>query len=264
MADFLTELAKKTGSADLQTVEEEIFKSPYFPLYTKENTEYYYPGIDYNFKPVGVKECLCLTDYISNAGSVVYVIIPASAENAEKLAEDLKQNADPGWMNFEQPTDGLVSKAIDGRVYFSVYDTNMKPVEGKIAAGPRDFVDIFHDYLSKHPEASATELAEYFVSHQKFNSLRAGKIESERIMGIGSFDSDFILTGYSEGAGFVPLISPNLFIGYVFITDDSTDTDAFVSDLKENANLSWNVCMTANTVITETDGKYVLFMMCSE
>ena len=34
--------------------------------------------------------------------------------------------------------------------------------------------------------------------------------------------------------------------------------------LEENANLAWNVCMAANTVIVETDGDFVLFMMCDE
>ena len=39
---------------------------------------------------------------------------------------------------------------------------------------------------------------------------------------------------------------------------------AFVKSLEDNANLAWNICMVANTVIIETDGNAVLFMMCSE
>ena len=59
----------------------------------------------------------------------------------------------------------------------------------------------------------------------------------------------------------LPLENP---ICYVFRVAEGDDVEAFVGQLEDNANLVWNVCMAADTVITETDGNYVLFMMCTE
>ena len=46
--------------------------------------------------------------------------------------------------------------------------------------------------------------------------------------------------------------------------DAPENAESFAKMLEENANLGWNICMVANTIITETDGEYVLFMMCQE
>ena len=51
---------------------------------------------------------------------------------------------------------------------------------------------------------------------------------------------------------------------YLFRLAPEADKEAFAAMLEENANLAWNVCMAANTVIVETDGDFVLFMMCDE
>ncbi len=264
MEKFLKDIAASTANSDLQAVAEEIIKNPYFVLYRIENTEWYYPGMNYEFKPEGIKEILCITDYVSNAGSLVYVMIPNDGADPAAIAESFKNNADPQWMNYDKPTDGMVTVIENGRIYFSMYDTAMQPVLGTIATRPRDFKDIFHEYLADHPAATTEELADYFIKHQKFNNLYVNPVEPGRLNGFGTFEKDVQITGFAEGTGFVPMISPNLFIGYVFKLDAGSDVNAFVAMLKENANLSWNVCMTANTVFTETDGNYVLFMMFSE
>ena len=264
MEAFLKEIAKANPEGDLEKIFSDIVKNPYFRLFDKENTEWYFPGMNYDFKPEGVKDLLCITDNVSRKGSLVYVFVPEEGTDLKKLEESLLANADPKWMDWENGTDGTVSFVADGKLYFSMYDTNMKPITGKIAEKARDFVEIFHDYLAAHPEAKMTDLAEYFVTHQKFNGLASETVEPGHITGFGGFDKDVEITGFAEAAGFVPPMSPNLFIGYVFRLDPSADAEAFAKMLKDNANLAWNVCMTANTIITETDSNVVLFMMCNE
>ncbi len=264
MEAFLREIAKANPEGDLEKIEADIIKNPFFVLYTREYTEWYYPGMVWDFKPQGVKDVLCISDNVSKKGSLVYVIIPEEGTDPETIAESLKANSDPKWMDFEKGTDGMVSFAENGILYFSMYDTQMEPVTGTIAEKARDLVTVFHEYLASHPDATMLELAEYFVRHQKFNSIYAEEATADRLTGLTDYSGECTIKGFTEAAGIKPFMSPNLFIGYVFRLDDSTDKDAFVKSLEDNANLAWNICMVANTVIIETDGNAVLFMMCSE
>ena len=181
------------------------------------------------------------------------------------LVKAFTDNADPQWLDFDGTgLDGMVSGVIGGKAFFAMYDTSMQPVTGKIAEKARDFVDIFHEYLAENPNATCLELVEYFNQHQKFNTLYTTPIEEGKITGFGEIDSDTEIKGFADCAGLIPMMSPNLFICYVFELPDGADMDAFVAELEDNANLAWNVCTVANTVITDTDGNKVLFMMCAE
>ena len=264
MEALLTEIANANPGADPDRIEKELLKNPYFVLFQHENTEYYYPGMNYEFVPEGISKSICITDFVTNSGALVYVIVPNEGVDPETIIEAFKQNADPQWMNFEKATDSMFGKVIDGKVYFAMYNEDMQPVTGKIAEKARDIVDMFHEYVKENPDAGTLKIAEYFAKHQKFSSLITNEVSEGRIMGFGDFEKEVEIKGFAEGAGFVPRVSPSLFIGYVFRVADGTDAEAFASMLKENANLAWNVCMAANTVITETDGNLVLFMMCSE
>ena len=264
MDALLTEIANANAGKDLAAIEAALLKNPYFVLFAHENTEYYYPGMNYEFVPQGISELTCITDFVTNSGALVYIIVPGEGVDPETIAEAFRQNADPKWMDFENGTDSMFSKVIDGRLYFAMYNQDMKPVADKVAEKARDIADIFHEFIAKNPDASCLEIADYFAKHQKFSSLITNELTEGRIMGFGDFEKEVEIKGFAEGAGFVPQVSPSLFLGYVFRVADGADAEAFASMLKENANLSWNVCMTANTIITETDGNLVLFMMCSE
>ena len=140
----------------------------------------------------------------------------------------------------------------------------MEPVTGEIAVKAEDFVDMFHTLLKEDPDASAQIIAEYMTSHQKVTAMQAIKAEPGALTGFGDYENAAEVRGFAEGAGLIPDLSPNPFIGYVFRLDDGADTAAFVQMLKEKANPAWNVCIRTNTVITETDGSAVLFMMCNQ
>lgn len=69
------------------------------------------------------------------------------------------------------------------------------------------------------------------------------------------------ITGFTECWQFAPMIGVMPFVGYVFRVADGTDIEAFKAQLKEKANLSWNICTLANTTICENQGNIVMFAM---
>ena len=75
------------------------------------------------------------------------------------------------------------------------------------------------------------------------------------------FDN-FEVKGFRDGAIFAPMIGSIPFVGYVFVMEEGTDIDAFMNDLKENANLSWNICVTAEDMVIDRADDKILFVMC--
>ena len=70
------------------------------------------------------------------------------------------------------------------------------------------------------------------------------------------------ITGFKEGAVFMPMIGTIPFVGYVFTLDNAADAPAFIADLKANANLRWNICTSADEMVTGSAGNKVFFVMC--
>ncbi len=243
----------------------EIAKSPYFALFTTYIPKDYYPALDYEYQPEGIRDAAALFDSISGKGSILYVLEPEDDAAAKALLKDFKEKADPKWMDFDGGgLDGSFAEILHGKVIFAMYDTALQPVEGPIMEKGRDFVPMFHDYRKDHPEAGCLEMAEYFAGHQKYAAMYTTAVQEGQIQGFGSFEKEVEIKGFIDAAGFIPQMSPTLFIGYVFRLAPEADKEAFAAMLEENANLAWNVCMAANTVIVETDGDFVLFMMCDE
>lgn len=270
MEAFLTGIAKANPNADPDAIVEEILKSPYFALFRVNQIHYdwgnQYLGMtdDSAFLGKGKDACACET--ADGSGALIYVFAPQKPEDAQGIADALRANAEPEWMGNEEEgiLDGQVCLVIDGKVYFAMYDTKMKPVTGTVAEKARDLVGIFHECLTKDPKASCLSIAEYLVGHQKFNEVYAGAVKEGILTGFGDMENEATITGFAEGAAVKPMMSPNLFICYVFRVGDGKSTAEFVDMLRNKANLNWNVCMTADTIITETDGNTVLFIMCSE
>lgn len=70
------------------------------------------------------------------------------------------------------------------------------------------------------------------------------------------------IKGFKEGAMFAPMIGTIPFVGYVFTLDDSTNAADFISTLKAAANLRWNICTSADEMVTGSAGNKVFFVMC--
>ena len=78
---------------------------------------------------------------------------------------------------------------------------------------------------------------------------------------LSGFDNAEI-TGFKQGAMFAPMIGSIAFVGYVFELPEGADTSAFISNLKNNANLRWNICVSAEEMVTGSVGNKVFFVMC--
>ena len=132
-----------------------------------------------------------------------------------------------------------------------------------------DIYTFAHDQLARLVAAGALEIVDYLNAHQKFNDCFTGQVSEGKLTGLGgknNFDGTerLELHGFTDGAVLSPMISPNTFLCYVFFVKDASEMSAFEETLKNQADLAWNVCVVANTVITQTDGTAVLFIMCDE
>lgn len=261
---FLAETLAAHPDAGAEELCRAMLESPYFRLFGYDSTEYFYPGLNYEYKPEGVREAGCVVDNAGGSGAVIMVLIPEEGTDPDALAKALHENAMPDWVNFEDPLDSVASYVIEGKVILAMYNHDMQPVEGPVAGMARDFVEIFHAWAAEHPTGSCLELADWFRTHQRICGMDAYEVQEGVLTGFGDYEHEVEIKGFSEGAVFAPQMSPSNFIGYVFRPAEGTDAEAFIAMLRENANLNWGVCVSANTIITETDGDLVLFMMCSE
>ena len=76
---------------------------------------------------------------------------------------------------------------------------------------------------------------------------------------LAGFDAD--ITGFAACTAFMPMIGTIPFVSYVFELAADADVDAFVTTLKDNANLRWNICTAAEEMLVETEGSFVFFIM---
>ena len=79
---------------------------------------------------------------------------------------------------------------------------------------------------------------------------------------LAGFDEE--IKGFKEGAMFGPVIGSIPFVGYVFILEDGADASAFISTLKKNANLRWNICVEAEEMVSGSVGNKVFFVMTNK
>ena len=67
------------------------------------------------------------------------------------------------------------------------------------------------------------------------------------------------IDGIASGAFAAPKINALPFIVYVFKLDGSVEVEEFKNTLRENCDLVWNICTSADTIICENEGDVVLF-----
>ncbi len=113
--------------------------------------------------------------------------------------------------------------------------------------------------FEKDSSGTAQEVAERIVGN-KIIPFMGGAMPVEEGF-LNGFDNADI-QGFREGATFGPMMSSIPFIGYIFELDEDTDVDAFKKNLKEKANLRWNLCVEAEEMIVENKDKKVFFLMC--
>ena len=114
------------------------------------------------------------------------------------------------------------------------------------------------DFKAKAPSMGVQALAEALISNPAIAFMGGASPVSEGLLnGFGNTE----IKGFKEGAMFAPMIGSIPFVGYVFELDDAANAPAFISTLKSNADLRWNVCVEADEMVTGSVGSKVFFVM---
>ncbi|MBR5578727.1 MAG: hypothetical protein IKW28_07005 [Lachnospiraceae bacterium] len=133
---------------------------------------------------------------------------------------------------------------------------------GNQAQGTSIGTILLQEFVNKkqeNPEISAQEMADYLLSLEmiQFDGATMA-VEEGLLTGFNNAE----ITGFSEGVMFAPMIGSIPFVGYVFTLEEGSDTDAFIQQLKDNADPRWNICTEAEETVVESADNAVFFVMC--
>lgn len=118
---------------------------------------------------------------------------------------------------------------------------------------------LMSDFKSIAKSQNAESIANQLIANKIIPFVPAVMpVEEGGLNGFG----DAEITGFKEGAMFGPMIGTIPFIGYVFELKDEMDVNQFISTLKSNANLRWNICTEADEMVVCSVDKKVFFVMC--
>ena len=118
---------------------------------------------------------------------------------------------------------------------------------------------LMSDFKSIAKSKNAESIANQLIANKIIPFMPAVMpVEEGWLNGFG----DAEITGFKEGAMFGPMIGSIPFIGYVFELKDETDVNQFISTLKSNADLRWNICTEADEMVVCSVDKKVFFVMC--
>ncbi len=129
-------------------------------------------------------------------------------------------------------------------------------VEGETPA--QTLLAVFKNLVASDSSLTAYDIAEILATDPVI-AFAGGAMEIEPgfLTGFGNAE----ITGFKEGAVFMPIIGSIPFVGYVFQLEEGADVDAFIKTLEDNANLRWNICVEADEMVTGSEGTFVFFCM---
>ncbi len=139
-----------------------------------------------------------------------------------------------------------------------------KPAEQKPAEKPAETpktvgTKLLAEFKSKAGSNSAYDIANSIANGGSLPFM-AGAMEVEPGL-LSGFDN-YEVKGFKSGATFGPMIGSIAFIGYVFELEDGVSASDFIANLRNNANLRWNICVEAEEMVTGQSGNKVFFVMC--
>lgn len=115
--------------------------------------------------------------------------------------------------------------------------------------------------FNENVDMSAQELADHLVANEVLGFMgMTMPVEEGYLTGFDNFE----VKGFEDGVMFGPAIGTIPFIGYVFDLADGTDVDKFMQDIRDNANLRWNICTEADELVVENKGDKVIVIMTPE
>ena len=123
---------------------------------------------------------------------------------------------------------------------------------------PETVGEILLAEFKANPNGTAQEIAERIIGNEIIPFMGgANPIEPGFLAGFDNVE----ITDFKEGCMFGPMMGTIPFVGYIFVLEDGADVDAFVTTLKDNANLRWNICTEAEELTVESEGNTVFFLM---
>ncbi len=126
------------------------------------------------------------------------------------------------------------------------------------AKTPQTVGETLLNEFKANPEGTAQEIAERIIGNEIIPFMGgATPIEPGLLSGFDNVE----ITGFKEGCMFGPMMGTIPFVGYIFVLEDGADVDAFVTTLKDNANLRWNICTEAEELTVESEDNTVFFLM---
>lgn len=116
----------------------------------------------------------------------------------------------------------------------------------------------FNAQLAENSALSAQEIADTLLTNSVIQFAGGSMpVEPGLLSGFGNTE----ITGFEEGVMFSPMIGSIPFVGYIFDLAEDADADAFVTTLKDNADLRWNICVEADETVVEQNGDKIFFVM---
>lgn len=115
------------------------------------------------------------------------------------------------------------------------------------------------DFKAKAQGKNTQEIADALLTNPAIKfSGGAMPVEEGLLSGFGNTE----ITGFKSGTMFAPMIGSIPFVGYIFELEDSANVSEFISTLRNNADLRWNICVEADEMVTGSVGSKVFFVMC--
>lgn len=119
----------------------------------------------------------------------------------------------------------------------------------------------FKEMMEAKPETTAQEAADALITNEIIQFM-GGAMPVEPGL-LSGFDNTEI-KGFEEAVVFMPMMGSIPFVGYIFDMPADADLEAFMTTLKESANMRWQVCVEAEEMVVEAIGDKVFFLMCKK
>ena len=119
----------------------------------------------------------------------------------------------------------------------------------------------FEQAVTQNNDAAPKDIASILVERMADTFFgEATQLEKDAEFFTG-FDN-YKITGYKDGAVYMPMMGSIAFVGYVFELEDTIDPSAFLKSLTDNCNPRWNICVEADQTVAGAIGNRVFFLMC--
>ena len=151
-------------------------------------------------------------------------------------------------------TTSMPMSFLPGRSERTTSQPSTEPSAGTLGTTLRD---AFLSEMETNPDATPIDIANALIANP---AIEFAPIVEPMLPGyLPGFSAD--IDGFAEAAMFAPMIGSIAFVGYIFRLDDGADVDAFMQTLRDNADPSWNICVTAEETVIDAVGNTVFFVM---